>query len=65
MYGPDELTSTSHGPCARHQRTAGFTSLPEIAELHVTDDHVALDPAFFTPLRDQPLHLAFRTEKAR
>lgn len=46
-------------------RSAGFTSLPEIAELHVTDEHVAFDRAFFEPLRDQPLHLAFRTQKAR
>lgn len=42
---------------------AGFGSLPELAELHVTDEHLQLDPAFFTPLRDLPLHLAFRTRK--
>ena len=44
-------------------RSAGFTSLPEIKELHVTDEHIALDPGFFKPLQDQPLHLAFRTRK--
>ncbi len=44
-------------------RSAGFTTMPEVAELHVTDEHIALDPVFFEPLRDQPLHLAFRTQK--
>jgi SAM-dependent methyltransferase len=44
-------------------RAAGFSSLPELQELHVTDEHVAFDPDFFEALRDQPLHLAFRTHK--
>lgn len=43
---------------------AGFAALPEVRELAVTDAHLALDPAFFGPLRDQPLHLAFRIGKA-
>lgn len=43
---------------------AGFRSLPDLAELRVTDEHLALDPAFFQPLYDLPLHLAFRTHKA-
>jgi hypothetical protein len=30
--------------------------------LHVTAEHVALDPAFFMPLRGYPLHLLFRLE---
>jgi SAM-dependent methyltransferase len=42
---------------------AGFTSLPEVAELHVTEEHLRLDPKFFTPLRDLPLHVAFRIRK--
>ena len=45
-------------------RSAGFLSLPELKELHVTNAHVAFDSEFFEPLRDQPLHLAFRTHKA-
>ncbi len=45
-------------------QSAGFTSLPELKELHVTDEHVELDPEFFEALRDHPLHLAFRTTKA-
>ena len=42
---------------------AGFTRLPEVEELHVTQAHVALDPGFFASLADLPLHLAFRTRK--
>lgn len=45
-------------------REAGFLSLPDLAELRVTEEHLGLDPKFFEPLRDQPLHLAFRTHKA-
>jgi SAM-dependent methyltransferase len=44
---------------------AGFTALPDVAELHVTQAHVAQDPAFFGPLLDQPLHLAFRIQDRR
>ena len=39
---------------------AGFTALPQLLELKVTDDHVALDPAFFGPLHGHPLHVLFR-----
>lgn len=41
---------------------AGFRFLPDVQELHVTEEHLALDPAFFEPLRDVPLHVAFRLE---
>ena len=44
-------------------RAAGFADLPELRELHVTDEMCAVDPEFFTPLVDQPLHLAIRLEK--
>jgi SAM-dependent methyltransferase len=43
-------------------RTAGWTSMPEVAELHVTPEHVALDPEFFGPLEGHPLHLLFALE---
>ena len=39
---------------------AGFDALPDVQELRVSDAHIEFDPAFFSPLRDQPLHLAFR-----
>ncbi|MBL6618888.1 MAG: class I SAM-dependent methyltransferase [Flavobacteriales bacterium] len=38
---------------------AGFTRMPHVEELHITADHVALDPDFFGPLADLPLHVAF------
>ena len=38
---------------------AGFTTMPHVEELHITADHVALDPDFFGPLVDLPLHVAF------
>ena len=41
-------------------REAGFTSLPELKELHATEEHLAFDPDFFEPLRETPLHLAFQ-----
>lgn len=44
-------------------RDAGFTAMPEVEELCVVQEMVTLDPAFFGPLVDQPLHLAFRVEK--
>lgn len=43
-------------------RAAGFDSMPEVEELHVTDEHVKFDPTFFTPLIGLPLHQAFRVE---
>ena len=43
---------------------AGFQSMPEIAELGVTEEHIRMDPEFFTPLYDKPLHLAFKVRKS-
>jgi SAM-dependent methyltransferase len=42
---------------------AGFSSMPELFELHINEDHVKLDPDFFTPLIDLPLHVAFKVKK--
>lgn len=39
--------------------TAGFQRMPHVEELHITAEHVALDPDFFLPLVDLPLHVAF------
>jgi len=38
---------------------AGYGQMPVVEELHITADHVALDPDFFGPLVDLPLHVAF------
>jgi SAM-dependent methyltransferase len=42
---------------------AGFVEMPEVEELHVQEEHIALDPAFFGPLRDVPLHVAMRIHR--
>jgi SAM-dependent methyltransferase len=44
-------------------RYAGFVHMPEVHELHINDEHVAIDPEFFTPLIDLPLHVAFKVKK--
>jgi len=38
---------------------AGFVTALRVTELSVTDEHLALDPEFFGPLRGLPLHVAF------
>jgi SAM-dependent methyltransferase len=45
-------------------RSAGFRTMPEVYELHITDEHIEMDPNFFTPLCDLPLHMAFKVEKS-
>lgn len=37
---------------------AGFDALPRLTELRVTPEILALDPQFFGPLQEVPLHLA-------
>lgn len=44
-------------------RKAGFTNMPEITELTVTPELVAVDEAFFSPLLNQPLHVLFKVSK--
>ncbi len=39
-------------------RGAGFQTLPIVRELHVTPEIMSVDPSFFGPLGDVPLHLA-------
>ena len=39
--------------------SAGFV-LEELKECSVTEDHLKLDPTFFTPVSDLPLHAVFR-----
>jgi SAM-dependent methyltransferase len=47
----------------RALKAAGFTSMPEVEELRVTEEHIVLDPEFFSPLRDLPLHVAFHLQR--
>lgn len=42
---------------------AGWTNLPYLDELGVTAEHLALDPAFFGPLKGIPLHLLFELKR--
>lgn len=44
-------------------KKAGFTLMPEVYELRVTEEHIQFDPEFFEPLRDLPLHMAFKVKK--
>ena len=39
---------------------AGFASLPGVRELYVQPKHLEMDPQFFEPLKEKPLHLAFQ-----
>lgn len=40
--------------------SAGFTSLPAVRELYPQPEHLEMDPEFFVPLKDKPLHMAFQ-----
>ena len=44
-------------------KDAGFRLMPEVHELKITREHLELDPDFFGPLEDLPLHLAVQVEK--
>jgi ubiquinone/menaquinone biosynthesis C-methylase UbiE len=44
-------------------KAAGFNTMPTLRELRVLQEHVALDPSFFTPLIDYPLHLAVQVSR--
>lgn len=44
-------------------RAAGFANLPVVRELRVTPEILAVDPAFFGPLGETPLHLAVAVER--
>jgi ubiquinone/menaquinone biosynthesis C-methylase UbiE len=42
---------------------AGFDRLPRVRELRVTPEILKVDPAFFAPLGDTPLHMAISVER--
>jgi len=44
-------------------KNAGFKSMPGVHELRIDQRHVAMDPKFFEPLADLPLHLAMEITK--
>ncbi|MDM9384405.1 class I SAM-dependent methyltransferase [Chlorogloeopsis sp. ULAP01] len=44
-------------------KKAGFNTMPNLKELRVTPEHIALDELFFRPLIDLPLHLAIQVSR--
>ena len=44
-------------------RQAGFCAMPEVKELTVTPELVAIDENFFSPLLNEPLHVLFKVTK--
>jgi toxoflavin synthase len=42
---------------------AGFRSMPTVRELRVTPEILSVDPKFFSPLLDTPLHLAMSVDR--
>ncbi|MBN3908039.1 MAG: class I SAM-dependent methyltransferase [Nostoc sp. NMS1] len=44
-------------------RIAGFNTMPILQELRVTPEHIAVDQSFFSPLLDQPLHIALQISR--
>lgn len=55
-----QLVHKTLGDYFQSLRAAGFETMPEVEELSVTSAMVELDPAFFGPLFNYPLHLAVR-----
>jgi len=43
-------------------QAAGWQNMPDVTELSVLPEHIELDPDFFGPLLEQPLHLLFSIE---
>ena len=42
---------------------AGFKNIPDVEELKISEEHIKLDPDFFRPLYDIPLHVLFKLTK--
>jgi hypothetical protein len=45
-------------------RRAGFTWLPVVRELKADHGMLELDPEFFSPLMDFPLHVALKVQRS-
>lgn len=60
---PVQMVHKTFGDYFDGLRQAGFDRLPEVRELAVRPEHLELDPEFFGPVRDQPLHVAFRIRR--
>lgn len=60
---PVQMVHKTFGDYFDGLREAGFTRLPEVRELAVLPEHLELDPDFFSPVADLPLHVALRLER--
>lgn len=57
-----QLVHKTFEDCFTALHGAGFSSLPIVRELTVTPQIAAIDPAFFEPLQDVPLHVLFSVQ---
>lgn len=60
---PVQMVHKTIGDYLDGLRAAGFTSMPQVRELGVKREHLDLDAAFFQPVADLPLHMAFRVAR--
>lgn len=59
-----QLVHKTLGDYFQGLRGAGFKTMPEVEELSVTSSMVDMDPAFFGPLFNYPLHMAVRIARS-
>lgn len=60
---PVQMVHKTLGDYFEALRAAGFPAMPDVRELRVLPEHLALDSGFFSPVADLPLHLALRIAK--
>lgn len=60
---PVQMVHKTFGDYFDALRAAGFAAMPEVRELRVLPEHLALDAGFFSPVADLPLHLAIRVAR--
>jgi SAM-dependent methyltransferase len=60
---PVRCVHKTFGDYFEAMNAAGFRRMPTVTELRVTEAHLALDPDFFGPLDQQPLHVMFELTK--
>jgi SAM-dependent methyltransferase len=60
---PVRCVHKTFGDYFEAMRAAGFTAMPRVTELRATAEHLELDPEFFGPLAEQPLHVLFELER--
>jgi len=61
---PVQMVHKTFGDYFDALRAAGFPAMPDVRELRVLPEHLALDAGFFAPVADVPLHLAIRVVRS-